>query len=372
MKRNYIATLQQTGSFTSVTVKGGRKRGNTDEKKVKQGGNVVTYFCTPEREVIHFVVGPVSGTTLSSAADWAADAYATIAQIEDRGARAEKLAKQHEKLLESMKQQIGSNPKFEKISGGLAEMKNPTSQQIEQLFKSQFDSPWHFVLGHTSVPPSLLLSKLPLVPLATIEKPVFEYLGGQLGLFGGRSERSDELLRRAKEGLAKKRPLLLVVVVPADRRRHDWLTVSKIIQKPDVARYAKRFGVIHLRERELIALFDDLDLEPPPALARRHGTSQLAAAIIAADGKQSYGFKTADNIELRTVMRRVLAGMQRPASSSSTVVVNAEVAAERKLQLARKLVGKNPAAARKRFQSIARQYPGTKAAAAAEELLAIK
>jgi hypothetical protein len=370
VKRNYIATLQHVGSFTSVTVKGGRKRGDKD-KNVKGGGNVVTYFCTPEREVIHFVVGPVSEATLSSAADWAAAAYATIAKIEDRRERRDKLASEHEKLLETLKQQLGSDQEFKRISDALAGMKELTSEQIAGIFKSESDNPWrHLGFWHTSVPPCVLMSKLPLVQLATIEKPVFEYFAGQLGRFGGRSERSDQLLERAKAGLAKRRPLLLVVKVPANRW-NQFTTVARIIEKPDVARYAKHFEVIHLQERELIALFDDLQLEPPP-LAKGSNFAQIAAAIIGPDGKQSYGFMKADNIELRTVMRRVLAAKQRSAVSSSPAVVNVEVAAEKKLQLAKKLVGRNPTAAHRRYQSIARQYPGTKAAAAAKKLLAAK
>ena len=134
VKRNYIATLEQVGSFTSLTIKGGRKLKRSKDKNLKAGGNVVTYFCTPERKVIHFVVGPVPGEMLADAADWAADAYATIAPIKDAKRRAEALGKLHGKVMEPWKQSLSAYPRLGRLSSELAKLKDPTAEQIEQLF----------------------------------------------------------------------------------------------------------------------------------------------------------------------------------------------------------------------------------------------
>ena len=45
---------------------------------VKNGGNVVSYFCTPEGRVLHAVGGPVSGKKLLAEARWARDLAADM------------------------------------------------------------------------------------------------------------------------------------------------------------------------------------------------------------------------------------------------------------------------------------------------------
>jgi hypothetical protein len=36
----------------------------------KQGGNVASYFCTPDGRVLHLIAGPVDGDTLIREARW--------------------------------------------------------------------------------------------------------------------------------------------------------------------------------------------------------------------------------------------------------------------------------------------------------------
>lgn len=45
-------------------------------KPQKQGGNVVSYFCTPQGQVIHFVLGPASPKQLLAEAEWAVSRHA--------------------------------------------------------------------------------------------------------------------------------------------------------------------------------------------------------------------------------------------------------------------------------------------------------
>lgn len=61
-----MAAHQQVGSFSVV---------NHFGRLQKNGGNVASYFCTPDGLVVHAVAGPVAGKTLLAEAEWAVDAY---------------------------------------------------------------------------------------------------------------------------------------------------------------------------------------------------------------------------------------------------------------------------------------------------------
>jgi hypothetical protein len=54
---NFVASYQKVGTFT---VNG----------QQKQGGNVASYFCTPEGRVLHVIAGPVNSDVLLREARW--------------------------------------------------------------------------------------------------------------------------------------------------------------------------------------------------------------------------------------------------------------------------------------------------------------
>jgi hypothetical protein len=58
----FVSTYQKVGTFTVA----GRQ---------KQGGNVATYFCTPDGCVLHVVAGPVNAATLLREARWVVETY---------------------------------------------------------------------------------------------------------------------------------------------------------------------------------------------------------------------------------------------------------------------------------------------------------
>ena len=62
----FVAAHQQVGDFRVVDVNG---------RLEKNGGNVASYFCTPDGRVIHAVTGPVSAEQLLHEARWALDVY---------------------------------------------------------------------------------------------------------------------------------------------------------------------------------------------------------------------------------------------------------------------------------------------------------
>jgi len=54
---NFVASYQKVGTFTIDGAK-------------KQGGNVASYFCTPDGRVLHAVAGPVKAEVLLREARW--------------------------------------------------------------------------------------------------------------------------------------------------------------------------------------------------------------------------------------------------------------------------------------------------------------
>jgi hypothetical protein len=64
----FVSAYQKVGAFT---IAGG----------AKQGGNVASYFCTPERRVLHVVAGPTDAATFLREARWAAEAF-KLAKLE--------------------------------------------------------------------------------------------------------------------------------------------------------------------------------------------------------------------------------------------------------------------------------------------------
>ena len=59
---HFVASYQKVATFTIAG----------DQK---QGGNVASYFCTPEGKVLHAVAGPADAPTFLREARWAVEAY---------------------------------------------------------------------------------------------------------------------------------------------------------------------------------------------------------------------------------------------------------------------------------------------------------
>ncbi|HTU19263.1 MAG TPA: hypothetical protein VMG10_14480 [Gemmataceae bacterium] len=57
LNNNFVASYQKVGTFTINGAK-------------KQGGNVASYFCTPDGRVLHAVAGPVKAEVLLREARW--------------------------------------------------------------------------------------------------------------------------------------------------------------------------------------------------------------------------------------------------------------------------------------------------------------
>jgi hypothetical protein len=88
----FVCTFQKVGTFT---INGGQK----------QGGNVASYFCTPEGRVLHALAGPVKADVLLREARWVVET-SKLALLENahtdarlrifyRKAHAERLRQEH-------------------------------------------------------------------------------------------------------------------------------------------------------------------------------------------------------------------------------------------------------------------------------------
>ena len=62
LNRHYVSAFQKVATFQ---ING----------QQKNGGNVASYFCTPDGRVLHAVAGPVDGHTYLREAQWANDTY---------------------------------------------------------------------------------------------------------------------------------------------------------------------------------------------------------------------------------------------------------------------------------------------------------
>ena len=92
LNAHFVSSYQKVATFTLAG----------DQK---QGGNVASYFCTPEGRVLHAVAGPADAPTFLREARWVVEAY-KMARLEGgddparlraffHGAHAQRLAQEH-------------------------------------------------------------------------------------------------------------------------------------------------------------------------------------------------------------------------------------------------------------------------------------
>jgi hypothetical protein len=122
-----VAAHQQVGSFEVVNQAG---------VLAKNGGNVASYFCTPDGRVIHAVTGPVPADELLAAGRWAVEVSSGGRAVDNP----ELIGAAHREELERSSRPVA----------------NPAQQKIHQLLASQ-----------------------PLPPLNEVYRTVFEQILGQ-------------------------------------------------------------------------------------------------------------------------------------------------------------------------------------------------
>lgn len=132
---NFVASYQKVGTFT---INGA----------AKQGGNVASYFCTPEGRVLHAIAGPVKAEVLLREARWVVET-AKLAELDGvktelrrrgfwRKAHTERLQQEHQVDLARM---LRSKRRMQLSKAGQVHLLLATAPQprLEQIYKLVFE-----------------------------------------------------------------------------------------------------------------------------------------------------------------------------------------------------------------------------------------
>ena len=93
INQNCVACYQQVGTFTKLHVPVDTNEKHPASSKV--GGNVVSYFCTPDGKVITALVGPARAGEVLKEGKFAVKQYAKLKSEEKLNVRKRLIAPQH-------------------------------------------------------------------------------------------------------------------------------------------------------------------------------------------------------------------------------------------------------------------------------------
>jgi hypothetical protein len=234
-QKHFVAAYQQVGSFEVVDQHG---------KLQRNGGNVASYFCTPEGRVIHAATGPIGADELLEYARWAVDAYAGV----------------------------------------------PTGQNAnaaELVAQAHRTAPAERVNGHTSNDRAIhqLLANKPLPALAEVYREIFEkILGQRVSLPGNSLDAVSDAVASARQ-----RQLPVLFILHKDRRDTATMATWDDVSKPDPAHpesplpgLAEQYVVIGLPLNLLPACSERLGIRPYAA----PDTASPLFVVARPDGKQ--------------------------------------------------------------------------------------
>lgn len=271
---NFVPVYQQVGQFVSTS------RVNS-ESVGKQGGNVVTYFCTPDLRVLGWVVGPVTPEHLLAEAKQALAADHQISRVSHLDAKTQR-QRIHDHYLSQLHPQNRQAARlwseFNKDSD-----RAPSEQNVARILwmaRKTRDTPkrpgspvtikqvkaYRNDESHLAVRLQrdtegsdlcrMVISEFPSLQLQHVQRTVFETLANQK--FEPRSDRNDSLLKGVNDSVAAHRPTMLVV----DEYINDFQSSAK---RSGVSRLLKNFTVLKLSRKELTRLADDLNQSPVEA-----------------------------------------------------------------------------------------------------------
>ena len=275
----FVPVYEQVGQFVSTTYKS-KYRDAEWERVSKQGGNVVTYFCTPQCEVLGWVVGPVSGEQLREGAEQAIGLHEDINDVSrsDEVDRRERVRDHFmDELVPANRQamRVWSNDLIEVARIGetdvarVLKLAQQTIRNTRGAYSARTVSISKAVkLRNPAVRSELtrvrrmiesdelrmVLAELPLISLDLIRRPVFEQLAGQR--FEPRTEANDKLLAAVQGRIARKQPTLLVLGEGILNLPYD------LPPNPELEQLSRRFGIHKVSAKELTRLTDDLNQAP--------------------------------------------------------------------------------------------------------------
>jgi hypothetical protein len=219
---NFVAAHEQVGDFEVLNVNGNLQ---------KNGGNVASYFCTPDGRVVHTVLGPVTPDELLKQAKWAVENYNLAAEHEDVYRQKQVLAKAHVDALSK-----------------------PGLVQSPHLAGRLTSDKAHVFLAHQGFP-----------RLEAIYRMVFEDLLGERVSDTRGLQMAEAKLRAAKEN---SRPVLFVL-----NRSSFGIgnSLSRSVTQGTARALLSRYVVISISPRELPAL-SRLTKQPPYEVGSQNAT----------------------------------------------------------------------------------------------------
>lgn len=277
VQSKFVSCYEQVGQF-SVSTSVSTRQEKLEERLGKNGGNVVTYFCTPEKEVLLYLVGPVSAQQVLKGAEFSAKLNRELRGL-DKAQRARRIREVHqdafppglkgpfERWLEdqeeldrrSIAQRLNAAVLFVNQLQRQTLAGMPVGQQWVNFTKQQTEQMSQRYRQHAEldrIEPHVVLAALSPVTIREIQAAVFERLAREK--FVERTQRNDDLLATVQANAQAARPTVLVVT------DHHKATPSDAKKVPKHRALEERddFQVVALTKLELVRLMDDADHEP--------------------------------------------------------------------------------------------------------------
>ena len=277
IKANFVSCYEQVGQF-SVSTSVSTREEKLQERLGKNGGNVVTYFCTPEKEVLLYLVGPVSAQEVRQGAEFSDKL--------NRGLRGLDKAQRHRKIREAHQDTFptGLQAPFDRWRENqedfdqrtVAQKLNAAVQFFDQLQRERLaasaNGPRWVTLTKLQLEqsaqryrqnaefdrnePHVVLAAISPVTVREIQAPVFERLAREK--FIERTQRNEDLLVTVQANAKAARPTVLVVT---DHHRATPSDAKKI-PKHRALEERDDFHVVPLTKLELVRLTDESNQDP--------------------------------------------------------------------------------------------------------------
>lgn len=149
LNRHYVSAFQKIATF--------RKIG-----QAKVGGNVASYFCTADGEVLHILAGPIDAHTFLREARWTTETY-NLAQLENQKTPGQLRAFFRKAHLDRLQQEYRVRVPVER----LPQEANVSTRAVGELLDQNAQlNP----MGRVH----LLLAVAPLARIEQVYQPVFE------------------------------------------------------------------------------------------------------------------------------------------------------------------------------------------------------
>jgi hypothetical protein len=157
INRHFVASFQKVGTFRIV--------GNQ-----KQGGNVASYFCTPNGSVLSAIAGPVDAATLLREANWVVETR-KMALLESHG----DMQRFKQVFRQAHTERLPQQPALTMAQWSHQHPVGPSPAALTTLLDSNAGMWGLDQQGQIH----LLLARYPLIPLDQVYRVVFERILGE-------------------------------------------------------------------------------------------------------------------------------------------------------------------------------------------------